>query len=153
MRNKILVIIPAVILLIISAILITISIVVFTNKKKGTAIVKATEVKDEETFEFTKDDNTYYCYKVKKDDKDQFIIEVGGYIQIKNKDYEIIGFKNGDKLYTKLEGNNEIQPFDGKKSDSLYKYNISKVNFELYVFTIENQGQEDINIGYIRYWK
>lgn len=153
MRKNLLIIIPSCILLIISAILITVSIVVITNKKKGISMVKATEVVDEERFEFTSDDVTYYCYKVKKDKKNNFIIEDGGFIKIKNPNHKIIGFNNANILNVSLEGNNEKVALDEpKKSDSLYKYNISNVNFELYILVIENLHNEDINIGYIRYW-
>lgn len=153
MRKNLLIIIPSIILLILSAIFITISIVVITNKKKGISIVKATEVVEEDNFEFTYEDVTYYCHNVKKDKKNNFIIEEGGFIKIKSPKHDIIGFNNGDKLNVLLEGNNERVILDeGKKSDSLYKYNISKVNFELYVFVIENVNTDDINIGYIRYW-
>ena len=108
MRKNLLIIIPSIILLILSAIFITISIVVITNKKKGISIVKATEVVEEDNFEFTYDNVTYYCHNVKKDKKNNFIIEEGGFIKIKSPKHDIIGFNNGDKLNVLLEGNNVL---------------------------------------------
>lgn len=154
MRKTILKLIPAIILLIISVVFIIVAIVVFTEKKNSQSLIKATTLTEiSGTVELEADGMKLYCESTKKDTKNNFIIKANGSIRINPTDFTIIAIKNGDKLSVRLENGSDMVLLDYKKDGSYYKYNIKDYKDNGYMFVIENQSQDEINIGYIKYWK
>ena len=154
MRKVVLKIIPAIILLIVSVVFIIIAIVVFTEKKNSHSLIKATNITEiAGTVELEADGMKLYCESTKKDDKNNFIIKSNGSIRITPTSFTLIAIKKGDKLSVRLENGSDMVLLDGKKDGSYYKYNIKDYKDNGYMFVIENQSQDEINIGYIKYWK
>lgn len=154
MRKKILIFVPAIILLIISVVFIIIAIVTISEKEKGVKLLKATSISDiNGNTELDVDGMQIFCNSVKKDKKNNFIIKAGGSIRIKPTNFSIIAFKNADLLSTRFEYGNQMYLLEGKKNNSYFKFNIIDDKDKGYIFIIENQSTEEINIGYIKYWE